>query len=105
MGLSTKCVSELSELHKLSQEELQSLSTAFLKSLINGTAPSENVSAEHEPMLSGISTLLLEAGKNRCSMEMLTASLKELGIEPSEPNMRAPYLVSIVLMGTPLWHT
>ena len=89
MGLSAKCVSALSEVQKLSQEEVQSLSTAFLRSLINGTAPPESVSDEHEPLLSGISTLLLEAGRNRCSVEMLIASLKELGIEPSEPNMRS----------------
>lgn len=89
MGLSAKCVSALSELQKLSQEESQSLCAHFLKSLISGTSPPDNIPNDQEPLLRGISTLLLEAGKNRCSVEMLAASLKELGIDPSEPTMRS----------------
>ena len=90
MGISSKTASSLGELQKLSPEESQSMSHVFLKSLISGTAPPEmSVSDEHEPLLRGISTLLLEAGKNRCSVELLAASLKEVGIEPTEPTMRS----------------
>jgi polycomb group RING finger protein 4 len=73
----TTALQELSD--TISIQELEGLTTSFLKSLISGN-PSANVSDEHEPYLRAISTVLLEATKNKASPEALAASLKESGI-------------------------
>jgi len=88
ISISTRTAKALSALRSLSLEEFQDLSTIFLKSLVNGTPPLE-LSDEKEPLLRGIATLLLEAGKNRCSPEVLVASLKEVGVDHTEATIKS----------------
>jgi polycomb group RING finger protein 4 len=72
---------------KISSEETDSLCKTFLKSLISGT-PAGNVSDEMEPYLRAVSTCLLEAAKNKATVEALSSSLGEGGVNTSSVHLK-----------------
>jgi hypothetical protein len=88
IGLSRGTMAALGEMSKtISAEQIQGLCTTFLKSLISG-APAVNINDEMEPYLRAVSTLFLEAAKNKATPEAVATSLREGGTNTSNGNLK-----------------
>ncbi len=89
LALSRATTTNLGEIDSiLDLHTVESLCSTFLKSLINGTPPAGGISDKMEPYLRAISTLYLEAARNKATSTSLSASLAESGVNTGNGHLK-----------------